>query len=409
MITRKTLFVITSILIIGLGYGQAQSGFIAGQDTSRRVITTAVPFLTISPDARSGALGDAGAALSADANAMHWNVAKLAFIQQDIDVSLSYTPWLGKLINDMSITYLSGAFKLSDVEGLGVSIRYFDLGSIQETFGDGTEGNLFNPREFAIDAGYSRLLSDRLSLGVALRFIHSNLTGNFTSQTIEARPASSVGVDIGVYYEKPLLVGGKDAEFALSALISNIGPKLTYTNEDNRDFIPTNLRIGGRYDMELDPYNSFTFLLDFNKLMAPTPPIYELDENGRIQTDPNTGEAIIASGQDPNRPLLSGVFGSFGDAPDGFSEELQEVMISTGVEYWYNDLFAARVGYFHENTNKGNRKFFTAGLGFRYQVFGIDFAYLIPTQQEHPLAETLRFTLRFNFENQDKGGDNSDS
>jgi len=362
-------------------------GGLGGQDvdSTNRPITTAVPFLTITPDARAGGMGDVGVATSADANSVHWNPAKLVFIKNDIGFALSYTPWLGKIINDMSIAYLSGYYKFEKEQAVAVSMRYFDLGEIIFTENEQDQGTLFNPREFAFDATYSRMLSQHLSIGVTGRYIHSNLTGSFTSGGLEARPGNSVAADVAVYFDRDLLFSGNNSNLAFGATISNIGAKLTYSDENNRDFIPTNLRIGSAFTTNLDPYNKLTLALDFNKLLVPSP-----------QND----------GSEDDKTLLSGVFGSFGDAEGGFSEELQEITLSVGAEYWYNDTFAARLGYFYEAEDKGNRKYLTAGLGFRYQVFGIDFAYLVPAEQEHPLAETLRFTLLFNF---DKGTKDEES
>jgi hypothetical protein len=380
------------------------SGVILGQDTSRRVITTAVPFLAFTPDARSGGMGDVGGAISPDANSIHWNPAKMAFIKEDMGFSLSYTPWLGNLINDMSISYLSGFKKIDNNQAIAASIRYFDLGDIELTdVGPNNQPislGLFNPREIAIDMSYSRLLSEQLSIGVTGRFIHSNLSGNITSSlNNEGRPGVSVAADVGMYYRNEVFSAAPGSEFALAAVISNVGSKITYNSSEDRDFIPTNLRIGSAYTTMLDPSNSLTFALDFNKLLVPTPPVYQFDTNGNLVRDPD-GNPVIARGRDPFRPLLSGMFGSFGDAPDGFSEELKEVVIAAGMEYWYRNVFAARTGYYHENQDKGNRRYFTFGLGFRQNAFGIDFAYLVPLVQNHPLAETLRFTLHFNFAKQ---------
>jgi len=368
---------------------------VAGQDTSRRVITTAVPFLLIATDARAGAMGDAGVATSPDANATHWNIAKLAFIKNDIGFSLSYTPWLAKIINDMSLSYLSGYYKINREQTVGLSLSYFNLGDIQFTDEYGEYLQNFNPREFSIAGSYSRLLSDEMSVGVTLKFIKSNLTGNVFSSTNDAQPGLSIAADIGWYWNKKF---SDKSNLALGPSISDIGNKITYSNDEQKEFIPTDLRLGGAYTLGLDPYNSLTFALDFNKLMVPTPPIYVVDEYGRVVYDQN-GNPEIARGKDPDRALLSGMFGSFTDAPDGFSEEMKEVMLSMGLEYWYKELFAVRGGYFWESYDKGDRKYFTMGLGLRYNVFGIDFAYLVPQQREHPLAETLRFTLHFNFNN----------
>ena len=378
----KRLFTLAVAVILSVltGYVSQAQGLV-GQDSSRRVITTAVPFLTITPDARAGGMADVGAATSPDANSIYWNPAKLVFIEDNIGFSLSYTPWLGKIINDMSITYLSCYYKFSKEQAVAVSMRYFDLGEIFFTNEQGGDEGQFNPREFSFDAAYSRMLTQNLSIGVAGRYIHSNLTGSFSSGGVEARPGNSVAADVAVFYDKDLLASGSNSNLALAAVISNIGSKLTYSDESNKDFIPTNLRLGGAFTTNLDPYNKLTFGLDLNKLMVPSP---QLDS---AQSD---------------KSLLSGMFGSFGDAEDGISEEIKEVTVSAGAEYWYNNTFAARVGYFFESEDKGNRKYLTLGLGFRYQVFGIDFAYLVPKEQEHPLAETLRFTLLFNFDKSDK-------
>lgn len=374
-------------------FGQTLPQNVVGQNNNNRVITTAVPFLSITPDARAGGMGDAGVATSADANSVHWNPAKLVFIDYNIGFSMSYSPWLSKIINDMSLSYLSGYYKLSQEQAIAVSMRYFDLGEIFFTDDNNIQQGRFNPKELAIDATYSRKLTNELALGVTARYVHSNLTGNFTSSTIEARPGNTAAVDLSVYYTKEF----QNSNLSFGGNISNIGAKLSYSNEANKDFIPINLRLGASYTTYLDPYNSLTFALDFNKLLVPTPPVYAIDSVGLPVYDAN-GTRVIERGKDPNRPLLSGMFGSFTDAPDGFSEEMQEIMIAFGTEYWYNNTFAARVGYFYENSNKGNRKYITMGVGFRYNVFGVDFAYLVPHEQNHPLAETIRFSLLFNFQ-----------
>ncbi len=386
------------ILAILAGSSSKSYGQFVGQDTTSRVITTAVGFLTITPDARVAGMGEAGAAISPDVNAIFWNAGKLAFVEQEYGFSLSYTPWLSKIVDDMSISYLSGYYKLSDDQAVGLELRYFDLGDIDlfNVIGDPT-GSV-RPREWAIGGTYSRKLSENLGIGVSLRFIHSNLTQNIASLGNDNKPGTSVAGDIAVYYQKDIEVGATTSNLAFAGSITNIGGKISYLNDETKDFLPTNLKLGTAFKTNFDAYNTITLALDFNKLMVPTPPIYETDENGQIVIDPN-GDPVILDGKDPNRGVISGMFGSFADAPGGFSEEMQEFMISFGAEYWYNQIFAARAGYFYEHEKKGDRKYFTVGLGFRYQVFGIDFAYLIPTTQEHPLAETLRFSLLFNFDN----------
>jgi hypothetical protein len=370
-------------LLLILGISITQQAFSQYNTLGQEVaITTAVPFLAITPDARHAALGDAGVATSADANSAYWNAGKLVFIEDKFGATVSYTPWLGKIVNDMSITYLSGFYKISREQAVAVSLKYFDMGDI--TFRNGPLisdiSGEYNPRDFSFDATYSRQLTDNLGIGLSGRYIYSNLTG--TSATIDAKPGKSVAADIGVYYTKELK-WNRLSTLSLGATITNIGAKLTYTDTNNEDFLPTNLRLGTALTTELDPYNTITFVLDFNKLMVPSPPLR--DSTGRI-----------IAGRDPNRSLLNAMFSSFSDAPNGAEEEFQEVMTSIGVEYWYNKMFAARLGYFNEARNKGNRKYLTAGLGFSKNRFGLDVAYIVPTaKREHPLAETLRFTLHF--------------
>nr|WKN36773.1 type IX secretion system outer membrane channel protein PorV [Tunicatimonas sp. TK19036] len=390
---------------IGLGIGQqssAQNFTVLGADKDRRVITTAVPFLAISPDSRASGMGDVGVATSPDANATHWNPAKLAYLEPSFGVSASFTPWLSRVVNDMSISYLSAYKKINQQQALGVSMRYFDLGDIQLTDRNGNYLNMVSPREFSIAATFALQLSENLSAGLSGRFIHSNLlSGTTSSNGTDGQAGISGAADVGIFYTKDIVFNGNEGNWAFGANISNIGAKITYLDEDQADFIPTNLRVGGAFTTHLDPYNKLTFALDLNKLLVPTTPIYERDSvTGNVIV--RNGKPVIApgGGKDPDRGLLSGMFGSFTDAPNGFSEELQEVMISAGIEYWYNELFAVRTGYFYENYYKGNRKYFTAGLGLRYQVFGVDFAYLLPQQQNHPLQETLRITLHFNIDSQ---------
>jgi hypothetical protein len=396
---KLVLILVGALLITELTMAQTLT---TGADSTFRVITTAVPFLTISPDARHAALGDAGVATSPDANSTYWNPAKLVFIEKAYGGAVSYTPWLGKITNDMWISYLSGFYKITREQAVALSFKYFDLGDFYARDANNNDQGTFHPREFSIDVTYSRLLTENLSLGITGRYIHSNLLGSYSGNSItDTKPGNSVAADIGVYYTKQLK-GAKTNTLSLAAAISNIGAKLTYSGDDNKDFLPTNLRLGGAFTTEIDPYNSFTFILDLNKLMVPSPPVYQT-VNGEIQTDPVTGDPIILKGKDPNRSLLSGMFGSFSDAPDGFSEEIKEVILNTGIEYWYNKTFAGRVGYFNESRMKGNRKYLTVGVGFRKERFGIDVAYLVPTNgRENPLAETVRFSLLFQIDSKTK-------
>lgn len=384
---KVSVFLLIPLLVTAFGEVSAQQTItnpeeLLGQDNA---ITTAVPFLAITPDARHAALGDAGVASSPDANSAYWNAAKLAFIDKKYGGSLSYTPWLGKIVNDMSISYLSGFYKINRERTVGLALKYFDLGDITFTNGPGPDDIIgtFNPREVSIDATYAQLLTEELSIGGTVRYIFSNLTGAFTQ--IDAQPGRSVAADVGLYYTTQLKKSARASELSLGATITNIGAKISYTNAENEDFLPVNLRLGSAYTTELDLYNRITFLLDFNKLLVPTPPI----------RDPNNPDNILF-GKDDDRTLLGGMFGSFSDAPDGAREEFREIMTSLGIEYWYDNTFAARLGYFNEARTKGNRKYLTAGVGFRKNNFGIDVAYVVPTnRREHPLAETVRFTLLF--------------
>lgn len=398
---KQALWILAGLSPFSVLAQNANSAYISGQDSARNPITVAVPFVSFAPDSRGAALGDAGVASDPDEYSVQWNNAKLAFLEDDIGFSFSYSPWLGNIVDDMSLNYLTFHAKLNRDEALGVTMRYFDLGEIQLTDSNGEPLGLENPREAAFDATYSRKLSENIGVGVTARYIWSNLSGNITGAP-DAQAGTSVAVDLGFYYNKELIFNGMNSELSFGAHLSNFGRKITYSNDSNEDFIPTNLRLGTAFKTSIDPYNSFALLLDFNKLMVPTPPIYEVDSEGELVNDPDTGRPVVAQGRDPNRPLLSGAFGSFTDAPNGFREEMQEIMISTGVEYKYREVFAIRAGYFYEHQNKGNRKYFTAGIGFKYQVFGIDFSYLVPQENNHPLGDTLRLSFVFSFDTKEE-------
>ena len=382
-------------------------------------ITTAVPFLLISPDSRGGGMADVGVATQVDANSIHWNPAKLGFAEKELGLAISYTPWLRKLVPDINLSYLSGYKKIDKYQTIGASLRYFSLGTIQFTneFGDNT--TQARPNEFAFDVAYGRKLSDNFSGGVALRFVRSDLTNGQVVAGANSKAGMAIAADISGYYENDLNLGDMDGEWAFGAVISNIGNKMSYTQSSRRDFIPINLRLGPRMTLNLDEFNVITIAADVNKLMTPTPPIYGEDEDGN---------EIIIAGKDPDRAVANGMFGSFTDAPgvpkiddngdfivgaDGtaeiesgtvFTEEMREFVWSVGAEYWYDNQFAIRSGYFWEHALKGNRKFFTIGAGIKYNVFGLDFSYLIPANfnanntQRSPLENTLRFTLSFDFD-----------
>ncbi|GAB4133924.1 MAG: type IX secretion system outer membrane channel protein PorV [Raineya sp.] len=369
------------------GQGAPSTGQIF--DTTRRPITTAVPFLSISPDARAAGMGDAGVAVSADANATFWNPAKMTFTDKQYGITLSYTPWLRQLVNDMSISYLSGFYKFDDKQAVTLALTYFDLGDINFTDGNGTGIGDYRPREFAFRSHYSRKLTDNLGVAVGAFFVHSNIANIYFTPgggSAQAKPGNSGGVDISTFYQKKdMNIAGIETDLAFGAAISNLGAKISYTGDNQRDFLPTNLRIGGAATPKLDEFNKFTVALDFNKLMVPTPPLV-------------TSQGNIVRGQyGRDIPLLQGLFSSFGDAPSGFKEELQEWIMNFGLEYNYNDMFMVRSGLAMEHRNKGDRKYATVGLGARYNVFGLDAAYLVPFKRGNPLAETIRITLSVNF------------
>lgn len=354
-------------------------------------ITTAVPFLLIAPDSRAGALGDAGVAASPDANSMHWNPSKYAFVKKQTGISVSYTPWLKQLVPDIYIGYLSGYYKLKKQGTIAASLRYFSLGDITFTDIIGNTIGQFRPSEFAIDMGYGTRLGEHFSGGGALRYIHSDLTNGINVEGSQTHAGNSVAADISGFYQgDEKEINGKKSILRFGANISNIGAKISYSDRGEKDFIPINMKLGSSLHMQLDDYNEVSFLLDINKLLVPTP-----------NTQDSTREWN-------NKSVVSGMFGSFSDAPAGFREELREFNIGGGVEYWYAKQFALRAGYFNEPSTKGGRKFLTMGFGVKYTVFSLDFAYLVPTEQKHPLQNTLRFTLQFDFDafkNQESSAD----
>ena len=377
----------TKLLIAFIFFSISSSWFAAAQDTEElNAIQYVVPFLLIAPDSRAGAMGDAGVATSPDIYSMHWNPAKYAFIDGDGGIGISYSPWLRTLVPDINIAYLAGYYRIDDKQVISSSLLYSSLGDIPFTDDWGNVERNFKPNEFALDAAYSRMLTDHFSGSIAFRFIYSNLTGGFPAGGTETKPGISVASDISFYYTSNISIGSKDAIVSAGTNISNIGSKISYTDETDPDFIPINFRLGPALNIELDRFNELAFAIDFNKLLVPTPPQY----------DPDTGEII--AGKDPNVALPVAIFQSFADAPGGFKEELNEISYSFGAEYWYNKQFAIRAGYFHEHASKGNRKYFTAGAGFKMSVFSLDFSYLMPLVNNHPLARTLRFSLFFDFD-----------
>ena len=351
-------------------------------------VQTVVPFLTIAPDSRAGGMGDAGVATSPDVYSMHWNPAKFAFIEGNSGVGISYSPWLRNLgITDINMAYLTGYKRLDTKQVLAMSLLYSSLGLVSLTDDYGERILDINPNEFALDAAYSRLFTDNLSGGIAFRFIYSNLTGGNPSGGDETKPGTSFAADISGYYQKEITLFSKDARLGFGLNFSNIGSKMSYRpHRQTSDFIPMNMRLGTAATINLDTYNKITATIDINKLLVPTTPIYS-------QTNPDS----IISGKNPNVSVPVAIFQSFFDAPGSFKEELREITYSYGVEYWYNNQFALRGGYFHEYETKGNRKYFTAGAGFRFKGFTLDFSYLMPLRQDNALAHTLRFSLAFDF------------
>lgn len=383
--STKTVGIIFLLFCAFTGKSQAQisRNQLGGGDTIN-TITTAVPFLLISPDARAGGMGDAGVATSADANSIHWNPSKLAFADKKMGLAMSYVPWLRALnITDISLSYLTGYYKIDKTQTIAASMRYFSLGSIQFTDANGQNTTKGNPNEFALDVAYARKLSDKFSAGMALRYINSSLATKQIVGGADVKAGQAVAADVsGSYVNPDIKFGEKKGKLAVGLNVSNIGSKISYTSTAVKNFIPINLRLGSAVTLNMDEFNSLTFTLDMNKLLVPTPP--------RYSGNPPT----ITAGKDPNVGIVAGMTQSFSDAPLGGKEEFKEIIFCGGFEYWYEKLFAFRMGYFYEDPTKGNRRYLTVGAGFRYNVFGVDFSYLA-TQQYNPLKNTLRFTLLF--------------
>jgi len=350
-------------------------------------ITTAVPFLLIAPDSRSGAMGDVGVATSPDANSIHWNPAKLAFTEENMGASISYVPWLRALVPDINLSYITGYRKLKNNQAVGLEMRYFTLGDITFTNITGDVVGQYKPHEFALGGSYARMLSDQFSLSISGRYIYSNLTGGQSAGGIETVAGQSIATDLAGYYQKSVRIIGEEMNLAMGLNISNIGSKVSYTETSIRDFIPINMRLGTALSSDIDDYNKLSFAFDINKLLVPTPPI---TDNGEIKL-----------GQSSDVGVVTGIFQSFNDAPGGLKEEFREINYSVGSEYWYANQFAVRAGYFFEHDTKGGRKFFTFGSGVKYSAFILDFSYLINATTDagvtNPLANTMRFSMTWNF------------
>ena len=348
-------------------------------------VSTAVPFLTIAPDSRSAAMGDVGVATKPDVNSLHWNPAKYVFAESDKSVALSYSPWLRGLVNDMNLLYLTGYTQIDKMQSIAGSLRYFNMGSIQFTDINGDPLKTGRPNEFAFDVAYARMFSEKVSAALAFRYVRSDISSGISNMGLKAKAGNSFAADIAMYYHSELELFDKNGTYAFGVDISNIGNKMAYSNEQQKTFLPINMRIGGSMGLNLDSYNKLNIAVDINKLLVPTPPLY----------DPNTHEIIYGKSRDVG--VVQGMFQSFADAPGGFSEEMHELSYGMGLEYLYRETFAVRTGYFHEHPTKGNRRYFTMGIGLQLNMFGLDFSYLIATSgRMNPMNNTLRFTIILN-------------
>lgn len=380
---KKTFLVLLTTFLISLSvFAQVEP------NEQLNPLITGVPSLTITPDSRGGGMGDVGAATTPDINSQHWNPAKYAFMESPAGFSFSYTPWLSKLVSDINLLYAAGYWKFDEQQSLSASLRFFSLGEIKLT-GERPEDDYgtAHPNELAFDLAYSRLLSEKWSAAVAFRYIRSDLNNGINNSADPMYPGNAIAADVATYYRTPIEMSTGDANLAFGLNISNIGSKISYDQNLTSIFIPTNLKLGGSFDYPFDDYNKISISADINKLLVPTP-IKRLE--GESDTDYEARRtAYYETGP------IAGIFKSFGDAPGGSSEELKEIMWSVGAEYAYNNQFFVRGGYFNENAMKGNRKYFTAGVGFKLNMFQLDAAYLISAAQSNPLDQTLRFTLGF--------------
>ena len=384
--------IIIATLLALPGIAMAQLPGLTGQ--TKNYISTGMPILLIAPDAISAGMGDAGAASTPDIYSAHWNNAKYAFIDGDIGVGTTYTPWLRNLkVSDMNLLYLGGFKRINSRSAVGASLTYFSLGEIQGTDADGNTRGTMNPNEFAVDVTYAMKLNNQLSLGSTGRFVNSDLTNGQQisdgSGYVTTKPATSIAADLGLYWQSPI---DKSQEIAFGAFFSNLGAKLSYSDDDTKkEFLPANLRIGGRYTNHINESNDISLLFDINKLLVPTPPV-TVGDSTYSKYYRNMTEYY-------NTGVVRGAIQSFYDAPGGFSEELRELQFSVGGEYWYKQTLAARAGYFFEHATKGGRQYLTFGFGLKYNIVQFDVAYLVPTTSfsSNPLSNTIRISLIFNF------------
>ncbi|WP_245681343.1 type IX secretion system outer membrane channel protein PorV [Arcticibacter eurypsychrophilus] len=379
--SSRTVFVFTFLLLFCLIESKAQVAGYTGTVLTEK-IQTAVPFLLISPDARSGAMGDAGVATSPDVNSIHWNPSKIAFAISKSAISLSYTPWLQQLAPDIYMAYLSGYYKTNSRNTIGLSFKYFSMGEIELRDASSAANGTYNPSDFSIDGTFARSFGNSLSLATTFRFIYSKIASDVLVNSQQSSAGTAFAADLSAYYKKEIQLAGKPSDLAFGINLSNIGNKLSYLNDDNKQFLPTNLKIGSALTLHPDSQNQLTLALDFNKLLVPTPP----------QTD---AEGNISAGRSNDRSVASGIFGSFSDAPGSFSEELKEISMGAGLEYLFDQKFALRTGYYYENPYKGERRYLTMGAGFKYSQLNLDFSYLLASIQRSPLANSLRFSLMY--------------
>ncbi|MFV0521763.1 MAG: type IX secretion system outer membrane channel protein PorV [Mangrovibacterium sp.] len=380
---RKQLLLFITLLLFGFNSYQLR----AQSATGSNVISTAVPFLTIAPDSRGAALGETGVATSPDVNSQYWNSAKYAFFEQEMGLSLSYSPWMRSVVSDMSLSYLTYFAHIADYQTLSTSLRYFSYGSMPFYDAEGILQSYQNPNEFALDFAYAIKLSRCWSGSVVLRYIRSDMASGSVGG-IEMSPTNAFAADIAFYYRKETRRGRRSNAWNLGAVFSNIGTPISYDDGVTKNYLPANMRIGGAYELSVDRYNKINFSLDFNKLMVPTTNYVSSTTNDDI---------IIATNHTSDYGVMGSIFRSFTDAPGGLKEELQEITSSIGVEYMYNDQFAVRTGFFNENENKGGRKYLTFGAGLTLYSFTFDMSYLYTLSTTSPLENTIRFTLSFDF------------
>ncbi len=405
---KISIVFLSAILFHNISFSQSTA---TDDDLQLNTITTALPFLSITPDSRAGGMGEAGTALSGNSTSIYWNTSMLSFAEKKAEIGISYVPWLRKITNDINLSYLSGYTKLNERHTIGGGIRYFSLGQITFTDASGDILREDKPSEFSLIGAYAFKLNDKLSVGLNGKFAYSNLTGGLVTGGTDTRPGIIGATDLSFTYFNPnAKLGSDEGQFIFATTLNNIGNKVAYSELARRDFIPMNLKIASSYKADLDKYNSVLLALEFQKLLVPTPPVFDID-----------GTTII-SGRNNDVGVIAGLLQSFYDAPgvvekdengdyiqndDGsyqikkgsrLKEELTEINIATGLEYWYNNVFALRTGFFYENRNKGNRRYVNFGAGFNYNNLGIDMSYLVSVSgQDSPLANTLRFTLRFTF------------